>query len=95
MEWQTASKEWIEKLVRHGCNVQQMCSILRCDAIELRRLIHLYWPELPVTNRRAFAPVMRLRLHFILSGPITPVRSRPRKGSTQWSLPQATKKPPW
>jgi hypothetical protein len=72
MEWQTASKEWIEQLVRHGCNVHQLCSILRIDVIELRRLIHLYWSELPVTNRRGVAPVMRLREFLILSGPILP-----------------------
>ena len=73
---------WDRKLVRRGSNVHQMCSILRVDAVELRRLLHLYWPELPVSNRRAFAPVTRLREFLILSGPILPVKPlRARKSS--------------
>ena len=88
MEWQTADKKWIEQLVRRGSNVQQICSILRIDVIELRRLIYLYWPELPVSNRRAFAPVTRLREFFILSGLILPHKPlRARKSS--WSLPRS------
>jgi hypothetical protein len=93
MEWQTASKEWIEQLVRRGCNVHQLCSILHIDVVELRRLIHLYWPELPVTNRRSFATVTRLRKFLMLSGPILRAKpSRARKSS--WSLPRSVFRKP-
>jgi len=37
MEWQTASKELIEQLVRRGRNVHQICAILHIDAIELHQ----------------------------------------------------------
>jgi len=71
------------------------------DAIELRRLIHLHWPELHVTSRRSFAPVTRLRQFLILSGPILPHKPL-RARMSSWSLPRSafaktwwTAKPNW